>query len=89
VWAMWRSSLPEDTITLSRPEPDAFCFSATCRAKDRPVRAIVTVTFGRLPDLWKESWGRSYDMCADDWDRTREAVQKARPALMIRGVDMT
>lgn len=51
--------------------------------------ADVIVTFGKLgtrwhPDaLWPDSWGRTYAMCAECWDSTRQVAHNHRPGLII------
>jgi hypothetical protein len=51
--------------------------------------AEVTVTFGDLGTrwqrdaLWQDCWGRSYAMCGECWQTTRDIAQKARPGLVI------
>lgn len=53
------------------------------------VLAEVVVTFGELGTrwqrdaLWQDSWGRSYPMCGECWDTTRQIAQHARPGLVI------
>ncbi len=52
--------------------------------------ADVIVTFGELGTkwhrdaLWQDSWGRSYPMCMQCWEDTRQTAINHRPALMIR-----
>jgi hypothetical protein len=79
-----RARHPEDVITLSKPEDGTPCFSRTCQGHQTP--AFVTVTFGVLPGLWRDSWGCAYDMCAPCWDRTRATVQEHRPGLIVEGI---
>lgn len=51
--------------------------------------AEVIVTFGELgtrwqPDaLWQDTWGRSYPLCRECWDSTRQIAQSHRPGLTI------
>ena len=55
------------------------------------VLAEVVVTFGALGTrwqpgaLWQDCWGRSFPMCGECWDPTRQVAQIARPALVITG----
>lgn len=51
--------------------------------------AEVVVTFGELGARWhrdavfQDCWGRSYAMCAECWQATREVAQTRRPGLVI------
>jgi hypothetical protein len=52
--------------------------------------ADVVVTFGELGTrqvireaLWIDRWGRSYPMCSECWDTTRQITHSARPGLTI------
>jgi hypothetical protein len=56
------------------------------------VLAEVVVTFGELGTaawgkdaLWPGCWGRSYPMCPECWQTTRQVAQARRPALVITG----
>ena len=59
------------------------------------VLAEVTVTFGELGTrwqrdaLWQDSWRRSYAMCGECWDTTRQVAQSARPGLVITDTTRT
>ncbi len=51
--------------------------------------AEVIVTFGRLgvrwarDALWQDCWGRSYPMCSQCWQTTREIAEERRPGLVV------
>ena len=53
------------------------------------VLAEVVVTFGELgvrwqrDALWQDAWGRSFAMCGECWDTTRQIAQGVRPGLVI------
>jgi hypothetical protein len=55
------------------------------------VLAEVVVTFGELGTRWQpeavfqDCWSRSYAMCGECWQATREVAQARRPALVITG----
>jgi hypothetical protein len=76
-----------DEIALTDPPPGQLCNDRGHRNASRT--ADVLVTFGELgtrfrDDLWRESWHRSYPMCADCWERTRQTALKYRPSLTVR-----
>jgi hypothetical protein len=76
-----------DEIVLSAPDGRQVCH-ALGHAR-LGVLAEVVVTFGELgarwqrDALWEDCWGRSYAMCGECWDTTRQVAQHARPGLVI------
>jgi hypothetical protein len=75
-----------DEIAVAAPQGRPLCHSLTCRNQGR--LAEVIVTFGQLGTswrdaLWLDSWGRSYPMCGECWDNTRQVALARRPALVI------
>jgi hypothetical protein len=79
-----------DQIAVTSPAARTLCHS---REHARlGVLAAVVVTFGQLGTttwgkdaLWPGCWGRSYPMCGECWDTTRQVAQRARPGLVITG----
>lgn len=77
-----------DQIILTAPAPRTVCYS---REHARlGCLAEVTVTVGTLgavawdkDALWPDSWGRSYPMCGECFDLTRQVAQAHRPGLVI------
>jgi hypothetical protein len=76
-----------DEITVTIPDE-----RTVCQAREHArlgVLAEVVVTFGELGTrwqasaLWQECWGRSFPMCGECWDTTRQVAQNARPGLVI------
>jgi len=79
-----------DQITVTTPAARSMC---NTREHTRlGVLADVVVTFGTLGTaacnndaLRPETWGRSYPMCAECWEATRQVAQRHRPGLVITG----
>jgi hypothetical protein len=77
-----------DEIVVAAPDGRQVCHS---RGHARlGVLAEVVVTFGELGTaawdkdaLWPDSWGRSYAMCPECWDLTRQVAQRHRPGLLV------
>jgi hypothetical protein len=76
-----------DEIVVTTPDGRQVCNS---REHARlGVLAEVVVTFGELGTHWQsdaifqDCWGRSYPMCGECWQATREIAQARRPALVI------
>jgi hypothetical protein len=77
-----------DQIIVTAPASRTLCHS---RQHTRlGVLAAVVVTFGELGTntwdkdaLWPGTWGRSYAMCGECWDTTRQVAQHARPGLAV------
>jgi hypothetical protein len=76
-----------DEIVVAAPPGRCLCHSRHHAALG--CLADVIVTFGQLGTrwhrdaLWQDSWGRSYAMCNQCWDVTRQVVQNHRPGLII------
>lgn len=81
-----------DEIVLAVPQGRHLCNSRAHRKAGR--LAEVIVTFGILADpgsyahsndaLWPETWHKSYPMCAECWELTREVAAGRRRGLIIR-----
>ena len=78
-----------DQIIVTAPDGRQVCHS---RGHARlGVLAEVVVTIGELGTCWQpdavfqDCWGRSYPMCAECWQATRDVAQARRPALVITG----
>lgn len=77
-----------DEIIVAAPDSRTLCHS---RDHTRlGCLAEVVVTFGEMGTtawdkdaLWPDSWGRSYPMCGECFDTTRQIAQHARPGLVI------
>jgi hypothetical protein len=77
-----------DEIVLSTPQGRQLCNSRNHWLEGR--LAEVVVTFGPLGgdgpgQFWRETAGRSYPMCRQCWESTRQIAQERRPGLVIRG----
>jgi hypothetical protein len=81
-----------DEIVLTLPQGRHLCNSRTHRKAGR--LAEVIVIFGILADLgsharsrnalWPETWHKSYPMCSECWELTREVAVGRRLGLAIR-----
>lgn len=87
---MTASAPDHDEITLTVPQGRCLCNDRAHR--NLGTLAEVIVTFGQLgvpgtprDAFWPESWGRSYPMCGQCWEPTRQIAAKARPHLVITG----
>jgi hypothetical protein len=76
-----------DEITLTTPGGRHLCNTLSHRKTGRLADAMVT--FGQLGTrwhrdaLWQDSWRRTYPMCGQCWDDTRQVAQAHRPGLVI------
>jgi hypothetical protein len=76
-----------DEIVLSAPDGRQVCHALGHSRLD--VLAEVVVTFGELgarwqrDALWQGSWGRSFAMCSECFDTTRQVASSARPGLVV------
>jgi hypothetical protein len=76
-----------DEIVLSAPDGRQVCHALGHSRLG--VLAEVVVTFGEMGTrwqrdaLWQDCWGRSYPMCVECWDTTRQVAASHRPGLAV------
>lgn len=76
-----------DEITVTAPADHTLCHSlqharAGCLA-DVVVTFLELGTRWQRDALWQDSWGRSFAMCSECWDTTRQVAENARPGLVV------